>query len=74
MEEKLTILGTNLKSEEILHVYLIFCALKTFIAMLFRGNVHVWLGCTKTRRPKSSTALHWRPPDVQRFGTDPSLV
>ena len=30
MEGKLIILGTNLKSEEILHIYLIFCAFDDF--------------------------------------------
>ena len=38
------------------------------------GNVHVWLGCTKARSPGIGTDLHWRPPDVHIFDTDPSLV
>ena len=32
------------------------------------------LGCTKTWGPKISTVLHWRPPSVHIFYTDPSLV
>ena len=51
-----------------------FVHLDTFIVMSWRRNVHVWLGCTKTRRPGIGTVLHWRPPDVHIFGTDPSLV
>ena len=31
-------------------------------------------GCTKTRSPGIGTVLHWRPPDIHIFGTDPSLV
>ena len=45
----------------------------TFIAMSFTGNVHVCLGCTKTRSPEIGPVLHWRPPDVEIFYTDPSL-
>ena len=51
-----------------------FVYLGTLIAMLLRGNVHVWLGYTKTRSPGIGTVLHWRPPDVHIFDTDPSLV
>ena len=29
---------------------------------------------TKAWSPGISTVLHWRPPDVHIFGTDPSLV
>ena len=41
--------------------------------MSLRGNVHVYLGCTKTRSPEFGTVLHWRPPDVHILDTDPSL-
>ena len=47
--------------------------LGTFIAMSYRGNVHVWLGCTQMWSPEVSTVLHWQPPDVHIFGSDPSL-
>ena len=30
--------------------------------------------CTKTQSPKIGTVLHWQPPDVHIFHTDPSLV
>ena len=33
---------------------------------VIKGNVHVWLGCTKMRNPRIGTVLHWRPPD-ERF-------
>ena len=42
--------------------------------MSLRGNVHVYLGCTKTRSPEFGTVLHWRPPDVHILDTDPSLL
>ena len=42
--------------------------------MPLRGNVHVWLGSTETQSPGISTVLHWQPPDIHIFGTDPSLV
>ena len=48
--------------------------LVTFIVMSSRGNVHVCLGCTKTQNPGIGTVLHWRPPDVHIFHTDPSLM
>ena len=35
---------------------------------------YVCLGCTKTRSPEIGKVLHWRPPDVDIFHTDPSLV
>ena len=38
------------------------------------GNVQVCLGCTKTRSPRIGTVLHWQPPDVHIFDTDPSLI
>ena len=45
----------------------------TFIEMSLRGNVQVWLGCTKTRSPGIGMVLHWGRPDVHIFYTDPSL-
>ena len=42
--------------------------------MWLRGNIHAWFGCTKTRSPEIETVLHRCPPDVDIFGTDPSLV
>ena len=74
MEGKLKILGTNKKSEEIIQVSLIFCPFEDFNSMSLRGNVHVYLGCTKTRSPEFGTVLHWRPPDVHILDTDPSLL
>ena len=72
-EGKLKILETSQKSEEILHFYLIFCVFMDFYCDVFKRNVHVWLGCTKTRNAGIGTVLHLRPPDVQIFGSDPSL-
>ena len=74
MEEKLKILETNQKSEDITHFYPIFCALEDFYCNVVKRNVHVWLGCTKIRNPEISTVLHWRPPDIHIFHTDPSLI
>ena len=62
------------KSEGILHFYLIFCVFIDFYCDFVKRKVHVCLGCTKTRNPGIGTVLHWRPPDVEIFGTDPSLV
>ena len=51
---------TNLKK---LHTFIpYFVHLGTFIVMLLRGNVHVWLGCTKI-----GMVLYWRPLDVHFF-------
>ena len=41
MEGKLKMLKTNQKFEEIVHVYRIFCALGTSIAMSLKGNDHI---------------------------------
>ena len=38
--------------------------------MSLRGNIHVWLGCIKTRSPKFGTVLYWQPPDGHIFGND----
>ena len=74
MKGKLKILETNQKSEEITQFFPIFCVLRdTVIAMLFRRNVQVGLGCTKTQSPKISTVLYYPPPDVHIFHTKPSL-
>ena len=48
--------------------------LGTYIAMSLRGNVHVWMGCTKTRSTEISMVLHWQPPNVHIFGTDRSNI
>ena len=32
------------------------------------------MGCTKPRSPGIGTILHWQPPDVHIFGTNPSLL
>ena len=69
MEGKLKVHETNQKSEK-KYTY----SSHTFIAMSFRGNVHVWLGCTKSQSPGINTVLHWRPPNVHIFGSYPSLV
>ena len=75
MEGKLKILGTNKKSEENVRISLTFCVFwDFFIVMSLSGNVHVWLGCTKMRCPEIDTVLHWRPPDIHMFHTDPSLL
>ena len=55
---KTKILLINQKSEEIIHIYPIFCAFGGFIAMSLRGNGNVWLGCTRTWSPAISTVLH----------------
>ena len=62
-----------MKYEEIINFCLIFVHLGTFIAMLSRGDVHVWLGYTKTQSLGIGTVLHWRPPNVLIFHTDLSL-
>ena len=59
MEGKLKILEIKQKSEEILQIYLIFCAFGDFLSM-FCGDV------LKRGVPKF--------PDVHIFGTDQSLV
>ena len=43
-------------------------------AMSLRGNVYVWLGCTKTWSPGIGTVLHWQPTDVHIFDTNPFLL
>ena len=43
-EGKITILGRNQKSEEIIQVYLIFYAFGDIICDIIGGNVHVCLG------------------------------
>ena len=35
--------------------------------MSFSGNIHVWLGCTKTWSPGIGMVMHWQPPDVTIF-------
>ena len=53
------LLETNQKSEEILHAYLIFCVFgDTFYCDVVKGNVHVFVGCTKTQDPGIGTVLH----------------
>ena len=32
------------------------------------------MGCTKMQSPGIDMVLHWPPPDVPIFGTDPSLL
>ena len=63
-------MGTNNKLQTFNPYFVHF---KILVAMLLRGNVHVWLGCTKIPSPVISTALHLRPPNVHIFHTDPSL-
>ena len=48
--------------------------LGTLVLMSLRGNVHVWLGCTKMQGPGIGMVLNRQPPYVHIFGTDPSLV
>ena len=48
MEGELKILEINQKSENMIHIHLVFVQLRTFIAMSLRGNLDVWLECTKT--------------------------
>ena len=48
--------------------------LGTFIAMSLSGILHVSLGCTKMWSPEIRMVLHWRPPDVSIFHTDPSIM
>ena len=64
----------NQKYEDILSFYCIFRAFGSFYCDVVILNVHVCLGRTKTRSPEFGTVLHWRPPDVHIFHTDPSLV
>ena len=45
----------NLKKLQTFILY--FVHLETFIAMSLSGNIHVWLGCTKTRSPGIGTVL-----------------
>ena len=63
----------NQKYEDILPFYCIFRAFGSFYCDIVILNVHVCLGRTKTRSPEFGTVLHWRPPDVHIFHTDPSL-
>ena len=35
--------------------------------MPLKVNVHVWLGCTKTRSPGFGTVLYWQPHNVHIF-------
>ena len=42
--------------------------------MSLRGNIHVWLECTKIRSPRISMVFNWQPPDVHSFGTAPPDV
>ena len=66
---------TETTTIKILYVFIAhFVHLGAFIAMLLRGNVHVYLECTNTRSPEFGTVLHWQPPDVHIFHTDPSLL
>ena len=75
MEGKLKILGTNMNSEEIIQISLIFWAFGDFNCdVVKRRHPCLILGCTKMRSPGIGTVLHWRPLDVHIFGTDPSLV
>ena len=48
-----------------------FVCLWTFIAMSFRGTSMFGWGVPKH---EIGTVLHSQPPDVQIFGTDPSLA
>ena len=73
MEEKLKILDRNQKYEKVYALIPYFVHLGTFIVMSLRRNVYVWLGCTKTQSSKIGVVLHWQPPDVHIFHTDPSL-
>ena len=73
MEGKLKILETNKKSEEIISFYLIFRAFDHFYCDVVKRKCPC-LGFTKMRNPGIGTVLHWRPPDVHIFHTDPSLV
>ena len=45
-----------------------------FYCDVVKRNVHVWLGCTKTRNPGIGTVLQWRPPNVQIFSINPPLT
>ena len=74
IEGKLKILGTNKKSEEIICIYLVFYAFGHFYCDVVKRKRPCCLECTKTRSPGIGTVLHWRPPDVHIFGTDPSLM
>ena len=76
IEGKLKILGTDKKSEEIFKesVYLIFCASGHFYCDVVKRKRLCCLECTKTRSPGIGIVLHWRPPDIHIFGTDPSLI
>ena len=65
MEGKIKVLGRNQNSEQIEHVYLIFCAFGYFYCDVFK------MGCTKIQSPRIGTVLQWRPPNVHIFGTDP---
>ena len=64
----------NQKYEDILPFYCTLRAFGSFYCDVVILNVHVCLGRTKTRSPECGTVLHWRPPDVHIFHTDPSLV
>ena len=74
MEEKLKILEETSNLNKLYMFISYYVHLGSFIAMLFRGNIHVWLAYTKTWSPRICTVLHWRPPRVNIFGTDRSLL
>ena len=55
-------IGKNLKK---LHTFIPFLVhLVTFIAISLRGNIHVWLGCTKMWSRGITMVSHWLPPDL----------
>ena len=67
-------MGTNKKPEEIISIYLIFCASGHFYCDVVKRKRPYCLECTKMRSPGIGMVLHWRPPDIHIFGTDPPLA
>ena len=73
-EGKLKILDRNKKYEDIICFYLKFCAFMSFYCdVVEEMSMFVW-DVLKSLSPEFGTVLHWRPPDVHIFPTDPSLV
>ena len=68
-------MGTHLKSEEILHVYPVFLCIWGLLLRCCEQETAMfdWDGL-KCGVLESVRFLHWRPPDLRIFDTDPSLT
>ena len=76
MEERVKIVKiveSYTKSEEIIIFFVpYFCAFMDFYCKVVKRKHPCLLGCVKMRSPEMGTFLHWQPPDVHIFHTDPS--